>query len=97
MKHTKNMVIKESIESRELSLYAENTSEIYFGYIVPIVKNLAKKYAKTDLGVTKIYADVSTKNTVLQNAMKESGFLHTKTFKGGMSDNGDRMSYFASV
>ena len=46
MKHTKNMVIIETDESRELSLYADNTREIYFGYIVSACKNLARYYRK---------------------------------------------------
>lgn len=46
MKHTKNMVVKETIESRELGLYADNESDIYFAYIVPVVKNLAKYYKR---------------------------------------------------
>lgn len=82
-------------ESRcELTLYLANDSFRGKGIEADALV-LAKQYAKTELDVTRIYADVSTKNTVLQTAMKESGFLHTKTFKGGMTDGGDRMSYFA--
>lgn len=82
-------------ESRcELTLYLANDSFRGKGIEIDALL-LAKQYAKNTLDITKIYADVSTKNTVLQSAMKESGFLHTKTFKGGMSDGGDRMSYFA--
>ena len=46
MKHTRNMIVKESAESRELGLYADNESDIYFDYIVPVVKNLAKHYKR---------------------------------------------------
>lgn len=46
MKRTGSMVINETIESRELVLYAENDSTVYFNSIVPVVKNLAKKYNK---------------------------------------------------
>ena len=46
MKHTKSMIIKESDESRELGLYADNERNIYFGYIIPACKNLARKYKK---------------------------------------------------
>lgn len=53
MKHTKNMVVKESAESRELGLYAENESDIYFSYIVPVVKNLAKHYKRGNFDRTK--------------------------------------------
>ena len=46
MKRTKNMIYKPSIESRELALYATNTARLYDYYIVPVVRNLAKKMAK---------------------------------------------------
>ena len=46
MKRTKNMVYKPSIESRELTLYAINNGRLYDYMIVPVVRNLAKKYAK---------------------------------------------------
>lgn len=46
MKHTKNMIIKESIESNELALYAANERDIYFARVVPVVKNLAKYYKR---------------------------------------------------
>ncbi len=46
MKHTKSMVIRESDESRELELYADNERDIYFFYLVPAIKNLARKYKR---------------------------------------------------
>ena len=46
MKRTKNMVIRETEESRELYLYANNTASLYSRYIVPVVRNLAKKQGK---------------------------------------------------
>lgn len=46
MKRTKNMIVKETIESRELALYADNESDIYFVYIMPVIKNLAKHYKR---------------------------------------------------
>ena len=45
MKHTKNTIIKESIESRELSLYADNERALYPA-IVAVVRNLAKYYKR---------------------------------------------------
>ena len=45
MKHTKNTIIKESIESRELSLYADNKSTLYPA-IVAVVRNLARYYKR---------------------------------------------------
>jgi hypothetical protein len=53
MKHTKNTIVKETAESRELGLYADNDSEIYFAYIVPVVKNLAKYYKRGNFDRTK--------------------------------------------
>lgn len=46
MKRTRNMIRKESVESRELLLYSENTSEIYFKYIIPVIHNLQKHYKR---------------------------------------------------
>lgn len=46
MKRTKNMVYSPSIESRELTLYTTNDGRIYDYWIVPVVRNLAKKFAK---------------------------------------------------
>ncbi len=46
MKHTKNMIYSPSIESRELTLYATNDGRLYDYRIVPVVRNLAKKFAK---------------------------------------------------
>lgn len=53
MKHTKNMVVKETIESRELGLYADNERDIYFSYIVPVVHNLAKYYKRGNFDTAK--------------------------------------------
>lgn len=46
MNRTKNMFYKPSIESRELTLYATNDGRLYDYRIVPVVRNLAKKFAK---------------------------------------------------
>ena len=53
MKHTKSMVYKPSEESRELFLYAINTGCLYNYMMVPVVRNLAKKYAKGNFDSTK--------------------------------------------
>ena len=45
MKHTKNTIIKKSVESRELSLYADNTRALY-PQICDVVRNLAKHYKR---------------------------------------------------
>ena len=46
MKRTKNMIYNPSTESRELTLYTTNDGRIYDYWIVPVVRNLAKKFAK---------------------------------------------------
>lgn len=53
MKHTKNMIVKETVESRELSLFANNDHNIYTNYIVPVVKNLAKHYKRGNFEMEK--------------------------------------------
>ena len=45
MKHTKNMIIRETTESRELALFIENDGQLYHDAIQPTIKHLAKKYA----------------------------------------------------
>jgi len=46
MKRTKNMFYKESEESRELELFAENDGDLYRGRILPIINSLTKKAKK---------------------------------------------------
>lgn len=46
MKHTKNMIYKPSTESDELTLFIENTGELYNGIIKSVISNLKKKYVK---------------------------------------------------
>ena len=46
MKHTKSMTVIPSAEATELTLYTVNTERLYNYMIVPIVRNLARKYAK---------------------------------------------------
>ena len=53
MKRTKSMIVKETEESRELYLYAINDGDIYRQSIVPIVRNLAKKYSKGQFDADK--------------------------------------------
>ena len=55
--------------------------------------NLIKKYAQKELGLTRIYADVSEKNLRMQALLKKCGFLNCKAFKGGMPDGSNRLSY----
>jgi ABC-type phosphate/phosphonate transport system permease subunit len=46
MKRTKSMVYKETVESKELTLYALNDYTLYRLYIAPLIMNLTKKAAK---------------------------------------------------
>lgn len=46
MKHSKNMIYKESEESRELFLYATNDGDLYRSMISPIIANLKRKAQK---------------------------------------------------
>lgn len=46
MKHTKSMIYSPSAEARELTLYAINTGSLYTRSVVPVVRNLARKYRK---------------------------------------------------
>lgn len=46
MKKTKNMYIKESTESRELSLFIENNADLYIHYILPLCNRLKKDFKK---------------------------------------------------
>lgn len=46
MKRTKNMIYKETEESKELFLYATNDGNIYRSMATPIINNLKKKAAK---------------------------------------------------
>lgn len=43
MRHTKNMFYRESVESRELFLYATNDGELYRQMITPIIDNMKRK------------------------------------------------------
>ena len=56
---------------------------------------LAKKYAKDNLGLKKMHADVSSNNLRMCAVLKKCGFMHTKTFKSDMPDGSDRLVYFA--
>lgn len=46
MKRTKSMKYQETIESRELYLYAVNTGDLFYSTIRPIINNLRKKAIK---------------------------------------------------
>ena len=46
MKRTKSMIYKETVESRELLLYATNDGNLYHRMIFPVIENLRKKAKK---------------------------------------------------
>jgi hypothetical protein len=46
MRKTKNMYYKETVESRELMLYATNDGIIYKNLVTPIINNLRRKAEK---------------------------------------------------
>ena len=46
MKKTKNMYIKETAESRELTIFIENNADLYTRYILPICKNLSRHFKR---------------------------------------------------
>ncbi|MBE6692644.1 MAG: GNAT family N-acetyltransferase [Ruminococcaceae bacterium] len=54
---------------------------------------LAKKYAKEEMGMTRIYAEVSSKNIALQRVLQKNGFQHTKTGRGLLKDGGSPMTF----
>lgn len=53
MKRTKSMIYQPSTESRELTLYAVNTGRLYDCMIVPVVRNLSKKFRKGTFNADK--------------------------------------------
>lgn len=46
MKHTKNMIYKETAESRELYLYTTNDGDLYRRFATPLIANMKKKVKK---------------------------------------------------
>ena len=46
MKRTKSMIYNETVESRELFLYATNSGDLYRQMITPVINNLRKKAEK---------------------------------------------------
>lgn len=46
MKHTKNMIIKNTVESRELTVFIENNADLYNNNILPVVNNLKRYYKR---------------------------------------------------
>lgn len=46
MKKTKNMYVKETAESRELTIFIENNADLYSRYILPVCQNLNRHFKR---------------------------------------------------
>lgn len=55
--------------------------------------SLAKTYAKDKLGVTRIYAEVSSKNERMQRVLEKCDFRHNRTGRRLLADGGLPMTY----
>ena len=53
MKHTCNMIIKETDESRELFLYSINKSKLYFDVLIPVIHKMQRYYKKGNFNKDK--------------------------------------------
>lgn len=80
MKITKNMYVENTDASRELELYAENESNIYFNQIKPVISNLQKKYVKGNFDATKAIISFYHVATAASNKyFKEFGYKFSVT------------------
>lgn len=80
MKKTKSMIYKPSEEARELTLYAENTGELYRRHIVPVIQCLHKKYVKGTFDVEKsipVWYSIATEASKMYN--REFGYSFNVT------------------
>lgn len=75
MTRTKNMIYKETAESRELFLYATNDGRLYTRMITPVIENLRKKAVKGSYDKEKAidaYYHVATEASKMYN--KDFGY-----------------------
>ena len=75
MTRTKSMIYKETVESRELFLYATNDSGLYRRMIAPTIENLRKKAVKGNYDKEKAidaYYYVATEASKMYN--KDFGY-----------------------
>lgn len=75
-KRTKNMIYKETVESRELFLYAVNSGDLYRRIITPTIKCLRKKAIKGIYDKDKaidLFYHIATEASKLYN--KDFGYL----------------------
>lgn len=75
MRHTKNMIYKETAESRELFLYATNDGNIYRNNVTPIINNMHKKAVKGEYNREKAVDAWYNVATIASNKyFKEFGY-----------------------
>lgn len=55
--------------------------------------NLAKRYAKEKLGLTRVYAEVSSKNQRMQRVLEKCGFQHSRNGRKLLADGGVPMTF----
>ncbi len=55
--------------------------------------NLAKRYAKEKLGLTRLYAEVSSKNERMQRVLELCSFQHSRNGKKLLADGGYPMTF----
>lgn len=75
MTRTKSMIYKETVESRELFLYATNDGRLYTRMITPVIENLKKKAVKGNYDKEKAidaYYHVATEASKMYN--KDFGY-----------------------
>lgn len=75
MTRTKSMIYKETVESRELFLYATNDGRLYTRMITPVIENLRKKAVKGSYDKEKAidaYYHVATEASKMYN--KDFGY-----------------------
>ena len=75
MTRTKSMIYKETVESRELFLYATNDGRLYTRMITPVIENLKKKAVKGSYDKEKAidaYYHVATEASKMYN--KDFGY-----------------------
>ena len=75
MTRTKSMIYKETVESRELFLYATNDGRLYTRMITPVIENLRKKAVKGSYDREKAidaYYHVATEASKMYN--KDFGY-----------------------
>ncbi len=74
----------------ELLLATENHRNKGFG---TEAVNLAKRYAKDKLGLTRVYAEVSSKNQRMQRVLEKCGFQHSRNGRKLLADGGFPMTF----